>query len=227
MGSVEWRCLHIVNFFKPVKIRYSFRITPYSLPSDICKNYKAPTREQVNKHKKFQHFLQKSIPCPQCDQLFKRKCHVEAHFKRVHSADKPVFICPECSHEFATSGALKEHRMREHPADGIKGRKLFRCPYCPHESFLAGNCMKHVRRIHPQFEAKYIDARNETDRRRSQNTIYAIYAEDEGVVEDVVLGSVRAAGVLVPPQFLGVQDLSTSTTKAAVVMDPSRPPIPM
>jgi len=80
--------------------------------------------------------------------------------------------------------------------------------------------MKHVRRIHPQLEAKYIDARSETDRRRSQNTIYAIYAEDEGV-EDVVLGSMRAAGMLAPPNLVGVQDLSTGRP------DPGRPVIPM
>ena len=85
--------------------------------------------------------------------------------------------------------------------------------------------MKHVRRIHPQFEAKYIDARSDAARRRSQNSVYAIYADDEGA-EDVVLGSMRAAGVLgAALAHAGVaaagdvQDLSTA--KMSYALNPS------
>ena len=108
----------------------------------------------------------KTLPCPQCEETFKKSRFLERHLKKVHTQNsrnleknENQFSCELCEVTFSLKGALKKHFLRFHsdselPSNLVKQPKPKTCPHCD-EIFEKNKFLEiHIRKVHPEIKTQ-------------------------------------------------------------------------
>ena len=108
---------------------------------NIC-GQKFPYHSALTKHSVLH--AEPTIPCPECEKLFRTNWKLTMHIRNHHLPDdKKIFQCSECPKGFNASKSLESH-INIH-----LGLKPFLCLFCDVGFADKSNLGNHVRRLHP------------------------------------------------------------------------------
>ncbi|XP_067317580.1 zinc finger protein 574-like [Anolis sagrei] len=94
---------------------------PGEFPCQMC-DKTFPKQNQLSRHQRFAHKMERRHKCPTCGKMFKKKSHMRNHLL-THTGERP-FHCKECSKSFNSPANLQRHRLTH------TGERPYRCEIC-------------------------------------------------------------------------------------------------
>ena len=90
------------------------------------------------------HVEEKTIQCPQCDQMFSRDSNLKHHFRRIHRRLK----CELCDARFGTNKELLDHQEQFHGLDPKTAQISYDCDVCPYKTKQKFRLLFHLTKVH-------------------------------------------------------------------------------
>lgn len=85
-------------------------------------NKSFPKQEQLSRHQRFAHKMERRHKCLTCGKMFKKKSHMRNHLL-THTGERP-YHCKECGKSFNSPANLQRHHLTH------TGERPYRCDIC-------------------------------------------------------------------------------------------------